>query len=221
MSAPPRPRRPRNPETASKTGKYYLTNGTLLPEVIRAKKLGYVTPELAKMLMLLTERYARSAQFAGYSYRDDMVSEALANLCQNALKFNPERSQNPFAYYTTAITNSFRQYLNIEKRHRNIRDALLVELGENPSFNYTEEHKQHAGSESEAHISEGIAELKQEIQAAAIRVANRPEEERLAREAKEAKAEALAALEGNVEPVAPDEEEEKPKKPKKAKATKK
>jgi DNA-directed RNA polymerase specialized sigma24 family protein len=210
-----RPRRPKNPDTAPGTGKYYLTNGTLLPEVIRAKKLGYVTPELAKMLMLLTERYARSAKFSGYSYRDDMIAEALANLSQNALKFDPNKSSNPFAYYTTAITNSFIQYLNVEKRHRNIRDSLLVELGENPSFNYAEEHKQHSDHEGEQHISEGIAELQKDVAEAKIRMEKLAEE----KAAELAEAAILAASEAAIDEVPtldnpPEEvveEEEKPK----------
>jgi DNA-directed RNA polymerase specialized sigma24 family protein len=136
------PRPPKSTEPGKKfVGKYYLTNATLLPEVIKSKKEGKITNELARMLMLLTERYSKSSQFGGYTYREDMVSEALINLCQNALKFNPEKSSNPFAFYTTAIRHSFLQYLNNEKKHRNIRDKMLLELGENPSFNYLEQNK--------------------------------------------------------------------------------
>jgi len=71
-----------------------------------------------------------------------MVAEALADLCKNALKFNPERSDNPFAFYTSCIHNSFLGFLNVEKKHRKIRDQLLVDIGENPSFNFQEEYKE-------------------------------------------------------------------------------
>lgn len=65
-----------------------------------------------------------------------MVAAAVTNLCNNALKFNPEKSNNPFAYYTTGIYHSFLQYMAEEKNHRKIRDTLLVESGFNPSYNF-------------------------------------------------------------------------------------
>lgn len=163
-------RRPKNPDTPAFTGKYYLTNATLLPEVIKCRKAGKISNELAKMLMLLTDRYSRSSQFGGYTFREDMVSEALINLCQNALKFDPEKSSNPFAFYTTSIYHSFLQFLNNEKKHRNIRDKMLIELGENPSFNYMEENKSgpslssdNIGEKENDTIHEEIIGVKDEI----------------------------------------------------------
>lgn len=116
--------------------KYYLTNADLLPAVLEAKEHGRITDKLARMLMLLTDRYSRKANFNGYSFREDMVSAALINLVQNALKFNPEKSSNPFAFYTTAIKNSFLQYMLDEKKQRFIRDTLLVEAGQDASHSF-------------------------------------------------------------------------------------
>ena len=59
------------------------------------------------------------------------------NLVKSWKSFNPEKSQNPFAYFTSCIHNSFLQYLNQERKHRNIRDALLIEHGLDPSYTYT------------------------------------------------------------------------------------
>jgi len=129
--------RPRRPKATTTKG-HYITNATLLPEVVRAKKLNRVTPELAEMLMMITQRYSFKASFAGYSFREDMVSFALINLCANALKFDTEKYSNPFAYYTTAIHNSFLQYLADEKKHRDIRDELILEAGSMPSNSYLE-----------------------------------------------------------------------------------
>lgn len=113
--------------------RFYITNDVMLPEVKRAKELGYVTNELGKMFMLITERFARHPSFSGYTFREDMVGFALANLCANGLKFDTEKFDNPFNYYTTAIYHSFLQYLADEKKQRNIRDLLLIEHGANPS----------------------------------------------------------------------------------------
>lgn len=131
---------------------HYITNAQLLPEVLRAKGLGYVTNELARMFKLITERYATKSWFSGWSFRDDMVSFALLNLCANGLKFNPARSSNPFAFYTTAIRRSFLQYMAEERKHRNIRDSLLLDAGANPSLNFMQNaHEQYAKEHGSDH----------------------------------------------------------------------
>jgi hypothetical protein len=55
-------------------------------------------------------------------------------LSQIGLQFDESKSQNPFAYYTAAITNSFTRILNIEKKMQNIRDDILEMNGLNPSW---------------------------------------------------------------------------------------
>jgi hypothetical protein len=127
---------------ATSTKGHYLTNATLLPEVIRAKKLGRITDELARMLLKMAEKISTKSWFIGYSFREDMISFAMVNLMANALKFNPEKSSNPFSFYTTAIHRSFYQYKNEEAYHRDIRDALIVEEGFNPSSSYAEHCKE-------------------------------------------------------------------------------
>lgn len=123
-------------EKSTSTKGHYVRNADLLPAVIEAKKLGKVTDKLIQMIWMIAERYSHKHNFVGYSFREDMVASAVMNLCNTALKFNPEKSQNPFSYYTTSIHNSFLQYMADEKKHRNIRDALLIDAGANPSFNY-------------------------------------------------------------------------------------
>lgn len=141
MSTAPRTRRAKSTSTKG----HYITNAVLLPEVLRAKKLGRITNELAKMFMLIAERYSFKSNFAGYSFRDDMVSFALINLCANGLKFDPEKSNNPFAFYTTAIHNSFLQYMAHERNHRDIRDQLIIESGAIPSNSYMDSSDNHRG----------------------------------------------------------------------------
>lgn len=121
--------------------RHYVRNGDLLPAVIEAKELGIVTEKLILMIEKIAENYSRKHNFIRYSYREDMVATAVENLCRNALKFDHIRFSNPFAYYTSAIHNSFLQYMADEKKQRNIRDALLVDAGSNPSFNFLESEK--------------------------------------------------------------------------------
>lgn len=137
--APPVKRMKR--EKSTSTVGHYVKNSDLLPAVLEAKALGYVTVKLISMIKQIAEKYSSKHNFAGYSYREDMVSVAVANLCNNALKFNPERSSNPFSYFTSSIHNSFLQYMAEEKKQRDIRDALLLDAGANPSYNFLEREK--------------------------------------------------------------------------------
>ncbi len=121
-----------------KTPTEYVNNKALLEEVKRSREQGRMTNGLASMLMLLCERYARKGRYASYTYNEDMQAFALANLVKSWKSFDPEKSNNPFAYFTSCVTNSFLQYLNIERRHRDLRDALLVEHGLDPSYTFTE-----------------------------------------------------------------------------------
>ena len=95
---------------------------------------GNMTPKLANMFMKLVERYATRSNWRGYTYNDEMKSQALLQLSQIGLQFDESKSQNPFAYYTAAITNSFTRVLNIEKRNQNIRDDILEMNNYNPSY---------------------------------------------------------------------------------------
>ena len=102
---------------------------------------GSMTNKLAKSFMLLVEKYSMRFNWRGYTYVDEMRSQALLQLSQIGLQFDESKSQNPFAYYTAAIDNSFTRILNIEKKNQMIRDDLLIESGSNPSFTRQFEHE--------------------------------------------------------------------------------
>jgi DNA-directed RNA polymerase specialized sigma subunit len=125
-------------EKSTTTVGHYVRNADLLPAVIEAKEQGEVTNKLIKMIQLIANNYSKKWRFANYSYREDMVSTAVENLCKNALKFDTVKYNNPFSYYTSAIHNSFLQYMSEEKKHRIIRDKLMLDAGANPSFGYKE-----------------------------------------------------------------------------------
>jgi hypothetical protein len=98
------------------------------------KDHGAMTRQLAMMFMKLCERYATRSNWRGYTYNEEMRGQALLQLSQIGLQFDESKSQNPFAYYTAAITNSFTRILNIEKKMQNIRDDILEINGLNPSW---------------------------------------------------------------------------------------
>jgi hypothetical protein len=102
---------------------------------------GKMTNQLALMYMKLCERYGTRANWRGYTYNDEMQSQALMQLSQIGLQFDESKSDNPFAYYTAAITNSFTRILNIEKKNQSIRDDLLEFNGMMPSFTRQNENE--------------------------------------------------------------------------------
>ena len=89
------------------------------------KDIGKATNKLALMWMKLCERYGTRGNVRGYTYNDEMQGQAILQLAQIGLQFDESKSNNPFAYYTAAVTNSFVRIINIEKRNQNIRDDIL------------------------------------------------------------------------------------------------
>ena len=126
--------------------KHYIIDGDDIKEVGRSHwqdgldngafcaTHGNITPRLAGMFLKLVDRYSTKPNWRGYSYLDEMVADALMQLSAAALKFNEQKSNNPFAYFTQMTTNSFRGRLATEKKSQNLRDNLLIQNGAMPSF---------------------------------------------------------------------------------------
>ena len=106
-----------------------------------SKEHGRITEELGKMFIKLSERYAQRSNWRGYTYIDEMRGQAILQLSQIGLQFDESKSENPFAYYTAAVTNSFTRILNIEKKNQNIRDDMLIENGLTPSSTRQHAHE--------------------------------------------------------------------------------
>lgn len=128
MSAPATPKKKKN----------YLNNADILIELRKCHENGRLTEEMGRMFLSLVKRYASIPRFSGYSYNDDMQSFALLTLVKVWRGFNADKYNNPFAYFTQIVHNAFHQLDNQERRQRDIRDAVLVDQGKNPSFNYSE-----------------------------------------------------------------------------------
>ena len=127
-----------------------------------SKEHGKITEELGKMFLMLAERYAQRSNWRGYTYVDEMKGQAILQLSQIGLQFDESKSENPFAYYTAAVTNSFTRVLNIEKRMQNIRDDILEENGLTPSF--TRQNQQEYAEETarQAALYKGMRQAKSE-----------------------------------------------------------
>lgn len=105
----------------SKNGKFNLERGT-------------ITNKLAKMFILMVNKYGQRSNWRGYTYLDEMKGQALLQLAQMGLQFDESKSDNPFSYYTMSLQNSFTRVLNLEKKNQDLRDDLLIDSGASPSF---------------------------------------------------------------------------------------
>lgn len=95
---------------------------------------GNITSNLAEMFMMIVDRYSQKANWRRYTYLNEMKGQSLLHLVYMGLSFNEHKSDNPFAYYTQSITNSFVRVFNEEKEHQDLRDDLMEEYGQNPSM---------------------------------------------------------------------------------------
>ncbi len=95
---------------------------------------GITTKKLALMYKMLVDQYSRRANWRNYTWLDDMRGQALLQLTQVGLQFDESKSDNPFAFYTTVLTNCFKRVVNVERKNQSIRDDLLIMAGASPSF---------------------------------------------------------------------------------------
>lgn len=133
----------------AKKSKNYLNNKDLLAEVMISKEKGRMSNNLALMLQTLCRRYAKKGQFANYSYNEDMQAYAILMLVKTWTNFNEKRGKNPFAFFTQCVKNSFKQFLNVEKKQTNIKNETLIKHGLSPSFNYLTEYEEERAAAKE------------------------------------------------------------------------
>ena len=105
----------------SKKGKFSIEHGS-------------ITGKLAKMFILMVNKYGQRGNWRGYTYLDEMKGQALLQLAQMGLQFDEYKSDNPFSYYTASVSNSFTRVFNLEKKNQDLRDDLLIDSGASPSF---------------------------------------------------------------------------------------
>ena len=88
---------------------------------------------VGECLMKLVNGYASKVNFAGYTYVDEMKSEALLTCVKYAHNFDPTKSQNAFAYFTQIVHHAFTQVLNKEKSISTMKFNMMKEANPNLS----------------------------------------------------------------------------------------
>ena len=82
--------------------------------------------------MLICNKLSTKPNFMGYSYRDEMVSDAIENCVSAAHSFDPNKSNNPFAYFTQIAWNAFIRRIHKEKKqayikHKNFENSGIMD----------------------------------------------------------------------------------------------
>jgi DNA-directed RNA polymerase specialized sigma24 family protein len=83
---------------------------------------------IAECMVKICVRLGYKANFINYSYREEMIGDAIENVVRTARKFKPEKSENPFSFITTIAFNAFLRRIAMEKRQTYIKGKLIEEL---------------------------------------------------------------------------------------------
>lgn len=104
---------------------HYVTNAKLIPELEKYKEDGKMSDELVNMLVLICKNYANIPRFINYTWKEDMVQEALLTCCKYLKNFDTEKSRNPFGYISKICEHSFHNYCNKQRKHSEIKDRCF------------------------------------------------------------------------------------------------
>ena len=83
-----------------------------------------VTEEIGLCLFQIANRLATKPNFSGYMFKDEMISDGIENCFQYIDNFNPDKSTNPFAYFTQIIYFAFLRRIQREKKNLYIKYKL-------------------------------------------------------------------------------------------------
>ena len=119
-----------------KTKRNYINNNEFLEAVKDYKKLcleaedsGDDAPRIpnyiGECIFKISTRLASRPNFSGYTYKDDMISDGLENAIQALGNFDPEKSSNPFAYFTQIIWYAFLRRIDKEKKQLYIKHKVI------------------------------------------------------------------------------------------------
>ena len=121
---------------AKAKGEHYVNNKEFLQAMIEwrekcdeAEKNGKsqppVTNYIGECFLKIATHLSYRPNFINYTYRDEMISDGIENCLQYVKNFNPEKSQNPFAYFTQIIYYAFLRRIQKEKKQSHVKNKML------------------------------------------------------------------------------------------------
>jgi len=88
-----------------------------------------VTNYIGECFLKIANHLSYRPNFINYTYRDDMISDGIENCLQYMNNFNPEKSTNPFAYFTQIIYYAFIRRIQKEKKQTLVKQKLIQNAG--------------------------------------------------------------------------------------------
>ena len=115
---------------------HYVNNKQFLEAIVERKLLlkeaeesdlpkPQVTNYLGECILKIANHLSYRPNFINYTYRDEMISDGIENSLQYIDNFDPEKSKNPFAYFTQIIYFAFVRRITKEKKQQKIKDRIL------------------------------------------------------------------------------------------------
>ena len=131
--------------TKRKRSEHYVNNKEFLAALIAyredreiAEAKGLPRPVIPRYIgecfLKIATHLSFKPNFVNYMFKDDMVSDGIENCVQYFHNFNPEKSQNPFAYFTQIIHYAFLRRIQREKRQLEIKNKILEKSGYSEVF---------------------------------------------------------------------------------------
>ena len=96
---------------------------------IQGKPRPRITNYLGECFLKIATHLSFKPNFVNYMFKDDMISDGIENCVQYINNFNPEKSQNPFAYFTQIIHYAFLRRIQKEKKQLDIKNRILEKTG--------------------------------------------------------------------------------------------
>ena len=95
----------------------------------RNRKKPEVTNYIGECFLKIANHLSYRPNFINYTFRDDMISDGIENCVQYMDNFNPDKSNNPFAYFTQIIYYAFIRRIQKEKKQIQIKSKLIANTG--------------------------------------------------------------------------------------------
>ena len=123
-----------------KRSEHYVNNKEFLNAIViyrnqckRAEEAGEPRPRITNYLgecfLKIATHLSYKPNFVNYMFREDMICDGIENCVQYIKNFDPEKSSNPFAYFTQIIHYAFLRRIQKEKRQMDIRAKIIERSG--------------------------------------------------------------------------------------------
>jgi hypothetical protein len=123
---------------AKSKGEHYVDNKVFLQAMIEWKEACKLSKEdddgrkpavtnyIGECFLKIATHLSYRPNFINYTYKDDMISDGIENCLQYASNFNPEKSNNPFAYFTQIIYYAFIRRIQKEKKQTHVKNRIVA-----------------------------------------------------------------------------------------------